>query len=100
VPIPKGAISLVEGPSGTLSPTPAEANGWADGPLLSWQIHFCTKRTDHINRRMGIPTDLTWPCVVSTHILIWKYLAHHAQRTYSTTFAFPVWKVSLRSRCH
>ena len=99
-PIPEGVVGLKRGLSRTLCPTLVEVNGWADKPLLSWWIHFHTKRTNHIDIQMGTPTYPTWPWVVSTYVPIWKYLAHPAQRSYPMTFVFPVWKVSPRSRCH
>ena len=32
------------------------------------------------------------PCVISTHILIWKYFARHAPRPYYAIFIFLIWE--------
>ena len=53
---------------------------------------------DHTIGRMGIPTDPMCPCVISTHIPIWKYLAlaHHTPRPYYVIFIFPIWEDVLK----
>ena len=57
-----------------------------------------TKQTNHTKGRIGIPTDPMCPCVISTHIPMWKYLAlvHHTPRPYYAIFIFSMWEDVLK----
>ena len=89
------AIVLQSGPFETSYLAPTEAKGQViaigrfsllttkqTSPYQADEYMSHTKQADHTKGQIGVQTDPTCPCVISTHIPIWKYLVCHTRRPY------------------